>query len=41
MPPTTHNVRRSNGTYELRVDVVGIIHQGLEAHILDDIDVEA
>jgi hypothetical protein len=40
MPPTTHNVRGSNATYELRVDVVGIIPQGLEGHIMDDIDVE-
>jgi hypothetical protein len=35
-----HNVRGFSATYELRVDVVGIIPQGLEGHILDGINVE-
>jgi hypothetical protein len=38
MPPTTHNVRGSNATYELTSKMMGIIQQGLEAHMLVDID---
>lgn len=38
MPPTTHNVRGSNATYELTSKMIGIIQQGLEAHILVDVD---
>jgi hypothetical protein len=38
MPPTTYNVRGSNATYELTFEVIGIIRQGLEAHMLVDIN---
>jgi hypothetical protein len=38
MPPTTHNVQSSNSTYELTSEVINIIQQGLEAHMLADVD---
>jgi hypothetical protein len=34
MPPTTHTIRGCNATYELTFEVMGIIHQGLEVHML-------
>jgi hypothetical protein len=40
MPPTTHSVRGSNVIYELTVDVIGIIHLGLDVHRLVNIDQE-
>jgi hypothetical protein len=40
MPPTTHNVKGSNATYEFTFDVSHIILQGLEAHTLSNIDDE-
>jgi hypothetical protein len=38
MPPTAHSVRGFNATYELVPDVIIIIQQGLEVHVLVDAD---
>jgi hypothetical protein len=40
MPPTTHDVKDSNATYELTSNVSHIIQQGLGAHTLANIDDE-
>jgi hypothetical protein len=38
MPPTTNSVKGSNATYELVPNVINIIQQGLEIHVLVDAD---
>jgi hypothetical protein len=38
MPPTAHNIQGFNSTYELTSKVINIIQQGLEAHMLVDVD---
>jgi hypothetical protein len=38
MPPTAHNIQGSDSTYELTSEVISIIQQGLEAHMLADVD---
>jgi hypothetical protein len=35
---TAHNIQGFNSTYELTSKVINIIQQGLEAHMLDDVD---
>ncbi len=36
--PTAHSVRGCTATYELMFNVINIIQQGLEAHVLADVD---
>jgi hypothetical protein len=38
VPPIAHNVRGSNVIYELTIDVMGIIQNGLEAHYMVTVD---
>jgi hypothetical protein len=38
MSPIAHSVKAFNATYNLTYDVINIIHQGLEAHRLVDLD---
>ncbi len=38
MPPTTHNVKGFNATYEPTSKMMGIIQQGIEAHILVNVN---
>jgi hypothetical protein len=38
VPPIAHNVQGSNVTYELTIDVMGIIQKGLETHDLVDVN---
>jgi hypothetical protein len=38
MPPIAHNIQESDSTYELTSEVINIIQQGLEAHMLADVD---
>lgn len=34
MPPISHNVRGFNAVYEMMSNVINIIQQGLEVHML-------
>jgi hypothetical protein len=38
MTPTAHSVRGCTATYKLMFNVINIIQQGLEAHVLADVD---
>ncbi len=38
MPLTTHNIKGCNATYELMPNVIGIIEQDLEVHVLANVN---
>jgi hypothetical protein len=38
MPPIAHNIQGFDSTYELTFEVISIIQQGFEVHMLADVD---